>query len=138
MSAADLKEGMNDEFYLAGINHFWPEWSEATNWQWAFSDGGAVANDNVTFDSYGWDESTWYQDIEASPPGENNVEGAVSEDESYIWFEFRKALVSEDGYDWNWPPGRLVDEGSTIVGVLGKDGTWFEINLVLTIGSALE
>jgi branched-chain amino acid transport system substrate-binding protein len=134
----ELKEGMTEPFYLAAIDHFWPEWSEATDWQWPYSDGGSVDNDNVAYDVYGWDGSNWYMDIEASPPGEHNVEGALSEDETYVWFEFRKALDSGDEYDWSWPPGRVVDEGSTIVGVLGKAGTWFEINLVLTIGSPPE
>ncbi|MBN1219629.1 MAG: hypothetical protein JXM69_11920 [Anaerolineae bacterium] len=68
----------------------------------------------------GWDDERWYEDTQASPPGESNVAGAMSEDGTYVWFEFRKALNSGDDYDWSWRAGDTVpDVGEVWLGAWG-------------------
>jgi len=69
------------------------------------SDLAYVSFGGLVWDAYGWDEVTFYDVSLASPPGQNNVEGAGSHDGTYYWFEFRKALDSGDGCDWSLSPG---------------------------------
>jgi hypothetical protein len=121
--------------YGAAINYFWPEWSGES---WPHSDAGSVNQDNKARDQYGWDEERWYEDTQASPPGENNVQGSMSEDGTYVWFEFRKALDSGDDrdLDWSWLPGETIgdDESALLLGVWGTtDTTWFEIYTALRL-----
>jgi outer membrane protein assembly factor BamD (BamD/ComL family) len=131
---AALKDGASASKYGAFIYYFWPEWSEVSGWP--HSDAGSVNQDGDTTDSYGWDDERWYNDVEASPRGENNVEGALSEDTNYLWFEFRKALDSRDGYDWSWSRGQKIDMGSTILGMWGQTNTtWFIIDVKLYLAS---
>ncbi|MEM3626506.1 MAG: hypothetical protein QXZ25_00585 [Candidatus Bathyarchaeia archaeon] len=75
---------------------------------WEHSDFSFVTFGGLKWDAYGWDETWWYGDTVASPPGQNNVEGAGSHDGTYYWFEFRKALNSGDGRDWSLAPGQTV------------------------------
>ena len=84
---------------------------------WAESDSSGLSFDGVTLDWYGWDDSQWYTDTDAS--GQNDVEGAASHDGTYYWFEFRKRLNSGDGYDWALTPPQIVGDGdsSLLVGV---------------------
>jgi Zn-dependent metalloprotease len=77
------------------ISYYW-DWYDG---KWPHSDLGGVNFDGTTFDGYGWDETTWYDDPV------NNVQGAATHDGTYYWFEFRKALDSGDGYDWTFVPG---------------------------------
>ncbi|MCB9157640.1 MAG: hypothetical protein H6645_11055 [Caldilineaceae bacterium] len=115
------------------IGNFWPEYNGA----WDYSDVGWLNKDSNTYDGYGWDESQFYGDTEASPPGANNVEGAANESPSYYWFEFRKALNSGDGRDWSWSPGEIVGTGQTGDLLLGmKDitnSTIYEILILLQL-----
>jgi hypothetical protein len=128
--AEELIDGPAVTRYGAAINFFWPEWSEVSGWP--YSDAGSIRRNNTTGDQYGWDDERWLEDTQASPPGENNVEGATSEDGTYVWFEFRKALDSGDDRDWSWLPGETIDYGSLLLGVWGTtDGQWFEIATVL-------
>lgn len=80
------------------------------------SDLGWLDQNNFAWDAYRLDIENWLGDIAAIPPGENNIEGVVSKDDTYIWFEFRKALDSGDGHDWNWAPGETV--GTDLTGNL--------------------
>jgi hypothetical protein len=75
---------------------------------WAESDRGSVSFGGQTWDSYGWDDTQWYKDIDAG--GQNDVEGAASYDGAFYWFEFRKRLNSGDGYDWALQPPQIVPD----------------------------
>ena len=97
-----------DDWDSGAVGYFWPSW--ATH-HWPYSDFGGAQFDNSTFDFYGWDETTWYDDV--SVGGQNNTQGAATRNGAYYWFEFRKPLSSEDGYDpdtgygldWPFVPG---------------------------------
>ena len=104
-----------DPFDGGYIEYFW-DWIGEPSPLWAHSDFSFIEFDNATLDLYGWNETRWSDDTEASPPGENNVEGAVTYDGTYYWFEFRKELNSDDGYDWSFTPGQFT-ETNLLVGV---------------------
>jgi len=112
------------------IDCFWPRWENG----WRYSDSGWIDQDNNSRDSYGWDEERWYDDIEASPAGRDDVQGAATADGTYLWFEWRKPLDSGDGYDWAWAPGDTIaaDESSLLIGAW--DGVWHQINISLRLG----
>jgi len=93
-----------DPFDGGYIEYFW-DWEPLG---WNHSDFSFIEFDNVTRDYYGWNGTGWYNDVLASPPGENNVEGAATHDGTYYWFEFRKELDSGDGYDWSFNPGQVI------------------------------
>ena len=88
----------------AFIELFWGAYSPP----WEYSDSSWIFFNQATFDAYGWDDTRWYGDVDASPAGQNNVEGAATHDGTYYWFEFRKMLRSGDGRDWNLNPGETV------------------------------
>ena len=90
------------------IEYFW-NWIGTNGDLWEHSDLGYIAFNNATSDAYGWNETTWFDDSEALPPGENNVQGAATHDGTYYWFEFRKKLESGDGYDWSFKPGQNIE-----------------------------
>jgi len=73
------------------------------------------------WDGYGWNETRWFGDDEASPAGTVDMEGAGSHDGTGYWFEWRKRLNSGDGTDWILEPGQTVGDVSTL--------TWFLTNL---------
>lgn len=91
----------------AGISYFWPEYNLVTGWEYNDASFCSVnpAYEGWTRDYYGWDETRFYKDVEAVPPGENNVEGRGTYDGNYYWFEMKKPLDSGDGYDWTLEPG---------------------------------
>ena len=122
------------EAYGAFIDYFWPYPFVD---QWEHSDEGWVDQDDDVQDFYEWDGESWDEDILASPPGENNVEGGASKDATYYWFEFRKTLSSGDGYDWSWAPGETVgNEGNLGLGIYDKTvPTWFQVDILLHLGS---
>ena len=112
----------------AYIDYFWEE----------HSDLSGIDLDGHSFDSYGYDDPNWSDDILASPPGENNVKGGASGDTTYRWFEFKKALNSGDGYDWNWAPGQTVGTSQTglFVGIYDSTrGIYFEKSIQLYLGT---
>jgi TIR domain len=105
---------------------------------WEHSDLSGIDLDGHSFDSYGYNDPNWSDDILASPPGENNVKGGASGDTTYRWFEFKKALNSGDGYDWNWAPGQTVGKSQTrlFVGIYDSTrGTYFEKSIQLYLGA---
>jgi hypothetical protein len=104
-----------DPLDLVWIDYFW-DWVETPYPHWEHSDAGSIRYDNYTFDRYGWDETNWYEDTEAIPPGENNVEGAATHDGGYYWFEFKKLLDSGDGYDFAFSPGQFIDTDVLLLG----------------------
>jgi hypothetical protein len=109
---ARLPAGAADE---AWIGYFWPH---PYTGQWKHSDEGGVGLRGTLFDRHGWDEREWSDDVKAAPPGRNDVQGLASSDATYTWFEFRKALNSGDGYDWDWSPrGTVGTEGDLLLGV---------------------
>jgi len=106
-----------DEWDWLTIAYYWPEYNETVG-RWPHSDSGGVCLGGEAGDGYGWDEKRWYDDVtEASPPGQNNVEGAASHDGIYYWFEIKKALNSGDGCDWNFEQGEIYpqDRGSLMI-----------------------
>jgi len=105
-----------DPFDGGYIEHFW-DWIDEPSPLWAHSDLGVVVLGNTTLDCYGWDEVNWYNDLYASPPGEDNVEGAATHDGTYYWFEFRKELNSSEVYDFSFTPGQVVETGDLLVGI---------------------
>jgi hypothetical protein len=87
------------------VDYFWPRYE---NGRWERSDGLNVNIEGLFDDIYGWDETQWFSDGSANPPGMNNVEGAAHEDSLYWWFEAKKALDSREIYDWSWHTGMRV------------------------------
>jgi len=112
----------------AFIEYFW-EWSGDPPPLWNQSDKGWVAFHNATGDLYGWDETSWYADEHAEPPGENNVEGAATHDGTYYWFEFKKRLDSADGCDWDFTPGEVIESVSEVQNLLVGMHVWDDGNL---------
>jgi len=110
------------------ISYYWDWW----NGVWPHSDMGGVNFDGTTFDMYGWDETTWYNDPV------NNVQGKATYDGTYYWFEFKKPLNSGDGYDWTFVPGETYGPNppSLMVGFYDESaGTWYGTNILLTLSS---
>ena len=120
----------------AFINYFWPY--PFVN-RWEHSDYSGFGLDGIAFDGYGWDNANWSDDTLASPPGENNVKGGARGDTTYIWFEFKKALNSGDGYDWDWALGQTLgtsQNGSLGVGIYDSTlGTYFGKSIQLHLGT---
>ena len=107
--------GDTDPLDSAGVAYLW-DWIGEPPPLWNQSDGGTVRFDNVTVDQYGWMGLYvgWSLDTDASPPGDNNVEGAATHDGTYYWFELRKELDSGDGYDWSLTPGQIIETVSQV------------------------
>jgi hypothetical protein len=106
------------------ISYYWDWW----NGVWPHSDLGGVNFDGTTFDVYGWDETTWYNDPV------NNVQGAATYDGTYYWFEFSKLLDSGDGHDWTFVPGETYGPNppSLMVGFYDEStDTWYGTNILL-------
>jgi hypothetical protein len=92
-------EAVDKEWHGLFIDYYWFYWHT----HWDHSDGSGLIFNGTTLasystDAYGWDEVNWYDDVSAG--GQNNTQGAVTHDGTNYWFEFRKALNSDDGYDW--------------------------------------
>jgi hypothetical protein len=102
---------------------------------WAESDRGLVTFGGQTWDSYGWDDTQWYTDIDDG--GQNDVEGAASHDGAFYWFEFRKKLDSGDGHDWSLQPPQTIpnSNGSSFMVSVGDFSAVavYEQNLVLQL-----
>ena len=109
---AEVEDGSAE----GGILYFWPEYHPVAGWE--HSDAGSYVVDTryggYSDDLYGWDETQFYDDVEADPPGRDNCEGGGRHDGSYYWFELRKPLDSGDGYDWVFEHGETYgwDEGT--------------------------
>lgn len=110
-----------DDYDGAQIGYYWGHYGPP----WDDSDLTYVGYDGDTLDAYGWDETQFYDDTTAIPPGENNIQGAATHDGTYYWFEFRKLISSGDGYDWPFQVGEtyglMIDEteegGNLLVGL---------------------
>jgi hypothetical protein len=87
------------------VYYFWPKYE---NGRWQHSDGMVVTTAGEFDDVHGWDETQWFSDGSADPPGMNDVEGAAHEDSQYWWFEFKKPLDSRERYDWSWRTGMTI------------------------------
>jgi len=118
----------------AFINYFWPSCCP-----WGHSDYSGFGLDGISFDGYGWNDATWSDDTLASPAGQNNVKGGASGDTAYRWFEFKKALNSGDGHDWDWALGQTLgtsQNGSLGVGIYDSTlGTSFGKFILLHLGT---
>ena len=98
-------------------------------------DLGWLGQDNSVWDAYSLDTENWLGDTLALPPGANDMEGAVNKDDTYIWFEFRKALNSGDDYDWSWISGKIIGtDGNLSLGIVDEiTSNFFNHNLLLRL-----
>lgn len=91
----------------AGIVYWWGEWDPLTGWE--HSDAGFCSINPIyegqTRDYYDFTEARPYEDVEATPPGENDFDGKGTYDGNSYWFEMKKPLNSGDGYDWDFELG---------------------------------
>jgi hypothetical protein len=120
------------EAHAAAMYYFWPQ-PYVDHWE--HSDGAVLAREDGPQDVYGWDDQAWYDDTDASPPGQNHTYGMSSQDASSTWFEFRKPLNSRDPYDWSWASGDTPhDTGSLVIGAwghVGEEWLWVETDAAL-------
>ena len=119
---------------LTGVaaEYFWPAYTGT----WAHSDGVYVNTSGLSQDLANWDESDWYTDEELTPPGKHDVDAAMTEDEGFYWFEFKKALNSNDGIDWAWELGDKIglSPADSFLFVLITEDSYFFRNLQMTLG----
>jgi hypothetical protein len=87
----------------AQIDYFWGPFDDP----WTNFDITTLNCDGYPWDGYGYNTDDPIIDTLHSPPGENNLEGYVTHDGTYYWFEFRKPLDSGDGYDWSFETGKV-------------------------------
>ena len=83
------------------------------------SDSGQANKRGVAGDLYGYDGSRWYNDVDDG--GTNDVEGAVTQDNTYMWCELRKKLDSGDAnHDWTMSAGNTYGgtDGQMFAGIL--------------------
>lgn len=117
----------------AYIDYFWPSCCP-----WKHSDYSGFGLDGISFDGYGWNDANWSDDTLATALGQNNVKGGASGDSAYRWFEFKKALNSGDGFDWDLVPGQTVggSQTSLIVGIYDSTlSSYFEQSIRLHLGT---
>jgi hypothetical protein len=112
-----------DELAVKGVyvDYFWPEYTGI----WEHSDGVYITIDGELFDHGNWDETRWYEDEELDPPGTIDLQGVVSEDSGFYWFEIVRPLTTEDGYDWDLEPGQTVGNNpydSFLIGIVLEEG----------------
>ncbi len=115
------------------VDYFWPEYTGT----WAHSDGVYVNISGFYQDLANWDESKWYNDSQLTPPGSMNVVAAASSDNSYYWFEIKKALNSGDRYDWAVAPGQVIGYNpldSFLFALILEQGIFFTRNLQIELG----
>ena len=113
------------------VDYFWPVYTGT----WAHSDGVYVNLSGSSQDMANWDESNWYDDIELSPPGSEDVKAAVKEIEDFYWFEIIKPLNSGDAYDWALEPGDLIGSApsdSFLFAIVTED-SFFSRNLKMKL-----
>lgn len=95
-----------DDADEAGISYTWPALDPLTGWE---SDAGSCSINPIyvgqTRDLYDWNGTHFKNDVEATPPGENDLEGKGTYDGASYWFEMKKPLNSGDGYDWDFELG---------------------------------
>mgnify|MGYP001151340919 CR=1 FL=1 len=85
-----------------GIYYHWGPGAIGT--QGKTSDAGQVNKRGIAGDFYGYDGSRWLNDVDDG--GTNDVEGTITQDDSYMWCEFRKKLNSGDArHDWSMSAG---------------------------------
>jgi len=115
-----------DEADWLEISYYWPQYNE-TEGRWPYSDAVGVSFGGIEADAYGRSidsvDEPWHDDVTASPPGQNNVEGAASHDGIYYWFEMKKALNSGDGRDWSFKLGETYaqDGDSLLISLWDED-----------------
>ena len=122
------------ELAVQGVfaDYFWPEY----NGTWPYSDGVFIRASGEALDSGNWDETNWYSDTDINPPGTIDVEGAVSQEEEFFWFEFSRPLNSGDPIDWAFEPGQTLGNNpydNFLIGVLLDEGNFMRY-LQLTLG----
>jgi hypothetical protein len=119
------------EAWGAYVDYFWSEHSDIS---W-------IDHDSGTWDAHAYNpnDGTWTGDTDPASPGTNDVEGAVTQDVSTYWFEFRKALNSGDGYDWSLAPGDTFGTGQTgslYLGITDQDITvYYQMPVLLELAS---
>ncbi len=106
---------------------------------WDHSDGIRLTRDSAV-DWCCYNESRrpiTLEDTQASPPGVNDVEGAMTYDGTYYWCEMKKPLNSGDQQDWEFELGKTYpkDEGVIIIGFYSHYhlvGTSIRIDLLVS------
>ncbi len=87
-------------------------WSTLAGTDWDRSDAAWLYQLGSPTDLTNYDGDTWQQDIYATPPGENNVQGRGTHDTTFYWFEMTRHLDSGDAWDWSVAPGDTVGAGN--------------------------
>ncbi|HKM50447.1 MAG TPA: hypothetical protein VJZ75_04645 [Candidatus Bathyarchaeia archaeon] len=77
------------------------------------SDFATVNKRGSPEESYGWDGTRWYHDVN----GTNNIEGALNQNGEYAWCEFRKKLNSGGGHGWSLSVGNTYGETENMFAV---------------------
>jgi hypothetical protein len=87
-------------------------WSNIAEKDWDQSDAAWLYQLGSPLDLTDYDGNTWQQDIYATPPGENNVQGRGYHDTTFYWFEMARQLDSGDTWDWSVALGDTVGAGN--------------------------
>ena len=92
--------------------------------------------DPITFDRFPFGRRlAGIPDTSSPNKANNDVDGTISEDDQYIYFEFRKPLNSGEAEDWAWQPGTWV--GTDITGALlfvtWNNTAWYGRNIKLNL-----
>jgi hypothetical protein len=109
MKIAYLDKIQGDEEDQAFLYYFWPT---IAGTDWDQSDAAWLYQLGSPTDLTNYDGNTWQQDIYATPPGENNVQGIGNHDTMFYWFEAVKPLDSGDIWDWSLEPGDTIGAGN--------------------------
>jgi archaellum biogenesis ATPase FlaH len=95
-------------------------WSPGGRPPWTACDDGfvGISPSGSYYAGDGWmPNGQWAGEDTKQSYGQNNVVGAAKYDGVSYWFEFKKMLASNDGYDWTLKPGTVYGDG-------GVDGTF--------------
>ena len=87
-------------------------WATIAEKDWDQSDAAWLYQLEPPRDLTNYDGNTWQQDIYATPPGDNNVQGRGYHDTTFYWFEAVRPLDSGDPWDWSVAPGDTVGAGN--------------------------
>jgi len=87
-------------------------WSTVAEKDWDQSDAAWLYQLGSPRDLTNYDGNAWQQDIDATPPGDNNVQGRGYHDTTFYWFEVVRPLDSGDPWDWSVAPDDTVGAGN--------------------------
>ncbi len=87
-------------------------WPTIAGTDWDRSDAAWLYQLGSPIDLTNYDGNAWQQDTDATPPGDNNVQGKGYYDTTFYWFEMVRPLDSGDQWDWSVEPGDTVGAGN--------------------------